>query len=271
MLKSILRNFKKKYREIKTFLVPHPLFNWFDKIKLSQIKKDTNKEGFYFIKPKGFYHNVKIRKNYIDKEVIYYVLNDKYHLPPSLLQMPDNAVILDLGSNIGLTIAHFKHIYPRAKIIGYEMSKENFLIAKRNTKFYDDVIVINKAVWTDDTTVTFNNSSGHDAYSIIENFVDEDIKQELEEVESFSINSIIKKHNLSHIDYLKMDIEGAEKVILQSEDLRWMDIVQAMNIEMHLDSEEDIDNYIKIILNKGFDAWKDDKHWSSIIAVRKKI
>ena len=271
MLLNKLKHFKNKYREIRALLAPHALFNRFDKIKLSQIKRDKGKPGFYYIKPKGFNHNIKIRKCYIDKEVVYYVLNDQYHLPPGLFNLANSPVILDLGSNIGLTIAHFKHVYPKAKIIGYEMNKENFLLAKRNTKFYEDVIVINKAVWTEDTKVKYNKSSGYDAYSIIGNIDEKKIELELEEVESFSINSIIKAHNLNHIDYLKMDIEGAEKAILKSKDLSWMDKVQAMNIEMHLDNKEVIDDYIKIIVNRGFNAWKDDKHWSCILAIKRDV
>jgi tRNA1(Val) A37 N6-methylase TrmN6 len=44
-----------------------------------------------------------------------------------------NPVFLDLGSNIGLTIAHMKQIYPTSKIVGYEMNKENYILAKENT------------------------------------------------------------------------------------------------------------------------------------------
>lgn len=29
--------------------------------------------------------------------------------------------------------------------------------------------------------------------------------------------------------------------------------------------------YLLIIESKGFNAWKDDKHWSSIFAVRKNV
>lgn len=270
MFRKPLRVLKKQYQEIRILLAPHPLFRVVDKIRLSQIKKGTDKKGFIFVKPKGWRHNIKIRKNYTDREVIHYVLQDQYHLPPKLSKMPDSPVILDLGSNIGLTMAHMKHIYPDAQIIGYEMNKENFLLAKRNTKFYDKVIVNHKAVWTEDTTVTYKNSSGYDAYAIMNNQDTQYIEQGIE-VQSRSIASIIKEHKLTHIDYLKMDIEGAEEAILLFEDLSWMDIVHAMNIEMHLDEEKDIGRYLKIIENKGFNAWKDDKHWSSIFAVRKDV
>tara|TARA_R110002096_G_C14653248_1_gene726627 strand:- start:5948 stop:6763 length:816 start_codon:yes stop_codon:yes gene_type:complete len=271
MFRKPLRVLKKLYQETRELLSPHPLFRTIDKIKLSKIKRDKDKKGFVFIKPKGFSHNIKIRRNYIDKEVIHYVLQDQYHLPPKISKITNSPIILDLGSNIGLTIAHMKHIYPNAQIIGYEMNRENFLLAKRNTKFYDKVIIYNKAVWTEDTTVIYKNSLGYDAYAIINNEDTQDIKQEIERVQSISIASIIKNHKLEIIDYLKMDIEGAEEAILLAEDLSWMNKVRAMNIEMHLDDIKEIDRYINIIKNKGFNAWKDDKHWSSIFAVRKDI
>jgi hypothetical protein len=53
-----------------------------------------------------------------------------------------------------------------------------------------------------------------------------------------------------------MDIEGAEKAILKSKDLSWMDKVGAMNIEMHLDGNENIDEFLTIIESKGFTVWK---------------
>ena len=268
MFRKPLRVLKKQYQEIRILLAPHPLFRVVDKIRLSQIKRRTDKKGFVFLKPKGWRHNIKIRRNYTDREVIHYVLQDQYHLPPKLSKIPDSPVILDLGSNIGLTIAHMKHIYPDAQIIGYEMNKENFLLAKRNTKFYDKVIVNHKAGWTEDTKVTYKNSSGYDAYAILNSQDTQDVGQGIE-VQSRSMASIIKVHKLTHIDYLKMDIEGAEEAILLSEDLNWMNIVHAMNIEMHLEKGKTMDNYLKIIEKQGFNVWKDYKHWSSIFAVRK--
>ena len=267
MFIKTLQALKKEYREIKNFVAPHPLFSTIDKFKLSKIKRDTNKRGFIYLKPKGLLHTIKIRKNFIDKEVVHYVLQDQYHLPPALAKISLNPVILDLGSNIGLTIVHMKHIYPTAKIIGYEMNTENYLIAKRNTKFYDDVILVNTAVWIEDNTVKYRNTANYDSFAI-QNGIPKKDADELIEVPSLKLASIIKNHNLTHIDYLKMDIEGAEKAILESEDLSWMDKVGAMNIEMHLDPNNDLNEFIAIIENRGFTVWKDSKHWSSIFAVR---
>lgn len=267
---KIFKVLKRKYREIRTLLSPHPLFNVMDKVKLSKIKVGTNKKSFIYLRPKGWKHNIKIRENYIDKEVVFYVLQDLYHLPPDTSKISKNPVILDLGSNIGLTIAHLKHIYPDAKIFGYEMNYQNYLLALRNTKYYEDIVIFNKAVWSEDGLVSYNINSNFDAYTIINDNIEID-KVEMFEIQSICLKSIISENRLTHIDYLKMDIEGAEKVILESEDLSWMDLVSVMNIEMHSISDDDFNKFLKIIESKGFSVSKDNKHWSSIIAVKNVI
>lgn len=265
MLKNIYRFIRKRYRIIKVFLKPHPLFSTIDRIKLSNIKPNFSKKGFYVLRPKGWKHSIKIRKHFIDKEVVEYVLHDKYHLPPSEISLGDKSIILDLGSNIGLTIAHLKQLYPKAIIFGYEMNTENYLLAKRNTKAYADVQVFNNAVWTENTIVEYNPDSDFDAYAIS---LQKNSEQSIR-IQALTLNDIIERHKLKKIDYLKMDIEGAEKDILNHQDLSWLTIVKSLNIEMHINEGETIDSYIEILNKNGFHAWKDDKHWSSIKAVRK--
>ncbi len=56
---------------------------------------------------------------------------------------------------------------------------------------------------------------------------------------------------------------------LNFSDILFYRISSLINIEMHLDENQSIDTYIDILKINGFNAWKDDKHWSSIMAVRK--
>lgn len=264
MLRNIYHSIKKKYQKIRVFTQPHELFNTADRIKLSKIERNNPKKGFLKLHLKGLKHSIKIRKNFIDKEVVGYVFADKYHLPPKDTQLSKTPVILDLGSNIGLTIVHLKQLYPDSIIYGYEMNTDNYLLAKHNTKFYKNIHLHNQAIWTENTTVSYNASSDFDAYSLKKNDTDSaSIK-----IQSTTVLSIIKKYNLTEIDYVKMDIEGAEEDILNQEDLTWLQYVKAINIEMHLDENQDIDTYINILKKHGFNAWKDNKHWSSIMAVK---
>ncbi len=264
MLKKVYNSIKKQYRKVRVFTQPHPIYSTIDRIKLSKIERDNPKKGFLKLHLKGLGHPIKIRKNFIDKEVVGYVFADKYHLPPQKATLSDNPIILDLGSNIGLTVVHLKQLYPKSTIYGYEMNTNNYLLAKNNTKFYKNVHIHNQAIWKENTTVSYNADSDFDAYSIKEN---DDFGKKVT-IQSTTIQSIIETYNLTHIDYVKMDIEGAEEAILEQDDLRWLQYVKAINIEMHLDESEDINTYINILKAQGFNAWKDDKHWSSIMAVK---
>jgi FkbM family methyltransferase len=145
------------------------------------------------------------------------------------------------------------------------MNINNYLLAKNNTKFYKNVYIHNQAIWNKNTEVSYNADSDFDAYSINEN---NDSGKKVT-VKSTTIQSIIDTYNLTHIDYVKMDIEGAEEAILEDGDLQWLQYVKAINIEMHLDKSKDINTYIDILKTQGFNAWKDQKHWSSIMAVKK--
>ncbi|MBT8324515.1 MAG: FkbM family methyltransferase [Winogradskyella sp.] len=264
MLKKLVNALRKQYYKIRVFTKPHPHFTTFDRIKLSKLKKGTAENGFITIKPYGWNQRIKLRKNYTDREVVDYVLVDQYHLPPPEAIIPKHAIILDMGSNIGLTIAHMKQLYPSATIYGFEMNEENFKLAKHNTRSYHNVHLFNKAIWITDGTVSYSNKSEYDAFSIENNVKEDDQIQ----VESVNINSIIKAQNLDRIDYIKMDIEGAEKNIFLQDDMRWLDYVNCINIELHLEENEAIDLYIDRLQKHGFKAWKDTKHWSSIMAIK---
>lgn len=198
--------------------------------------------------------------NAIDRSVIKYVFYHQYHLPP--VKLPTNAVILDLGANIGLTIRHFKHLYPQSKIFGFEMDSQNFEVCKKNCENLSDVSITNKAVWTETGTIQYADNVDTDAYAITEN-----AQTATKEMPSINLNDILTTHSLEKVDYMKMDIEGAEKNILESDDLSWMQKVQAMNIELHED--EFVQKAIDIVSQQGFKCWKDTKHWASIMAVKK--
>ena len=116
----------------------------------------------------------------------------KYHLPPKEVKLKKGSVVVDLGCNTGLTIAHMKNIYPDIKIIGYEMDKDNFLLAKRNTQTYREVYLCNRAVWVDNTFVEYFKDASFDGYSL--NIVsDEDCNTK---VKGTTLKDVIEEHQL---------------------------------------------------------------------------
>ncbi len=255
---------------MRVFLEPHDLFSSRDRWKLSKIIKGTSKKSFVLIKPKGYKSRIKIRKNYTDREVVHYVLQDRFHLPPEIIELRDDPVILDLGSNIGLTIVHYKHLYPKASIYGFEMNEENFRLAKYNTKDFADVYLHNQAVWIHNDGVQFALNSDFDSFSIKPE--SENSLKNSEIISSTTIQKILDDNSLGNVDFLKMDIEGAEEAILDQEDLEWLQSINSLNIEMHFDEGNDkMDHYLNILRDQGFNAWKSKHHWSSILAVRQNV
>ncbi len=221
---------------------------------------------FITIAIKGIKRKFLIRvNNRIDRNVLEYVFFKQYHLPPKEYILKNNATIVDLGSNIGSTIVDFKIRYPQAIVYGYEMHSENYEIAKANCKGLNSVFIYNKAVWIDKGFVLFNKKNVTDAFAIDKNAKD---GNEVIKISSLSINDIIADNHLSTIDYLKMDIEGAEVEIFNSPDLSWLSHVSSMNVEFHNIPDSQVDYYKKLLETYNFKVYRPLNQWFSILAYK---
>jgi FkbM family methyltransferase len=206
------------------------------------------------------HHPIFIRRgSLIDRDVIQYVFYHQYHLPAN--QLPARPVILDLGANIGCTIRHFSHLYPDATIIGYELDKDNYGVALKNIHSLENCSLNNQAIWGSKRTTYYNHQLHFDAYHLDEQLTSG------KKVSTVTINHIVDSYQLARIDYLKMDIEGAEKNILLEGDTNWLHRVQGeLNIEMH---EKDIvQRCIEVINGYGFRCYIDKKHPNQLRAVK---
>ncbi len=158
----------------------------------------------------------------------------------------DKPIIYDCGANIGISILYFKRIYPYSKIKAFEADPVISEILKINLQKnnINDVEVINKAVWIDYNGVYFG-VEGADGGSIFKT------NRSLIKVESIRLKDFLEKE--SHIDLLKMDIEGAEyNVILDcNESLRK---AKYLFIEYHslTNQSQKLDEILKILRNNNF-------------------
>jgi FkbM family methyltransferase len=150
-----------------------------------------------------------------------------YHRPPPDLRP---ASIVDLGANIGLTMADMAVLYPGARIVGVELDPANADLARRNVaQFGERCDVIAAAVWTDDGTVPYQAQAGAEWTSRIDRG-DHPDGWTTDEVRSISLNSLLAE--VGHVDFMKMDIEGAEREVLQG-DCSWAKHVTCINVEAH--------------------------------------
>lgn len=70
-------------------------------------------------------------------------------------------LILDCGSNIGMSILYFKHVYPKARIIGFEPDPAIFPYLQENMtrNGLKDVQLVQAALASQEGTLTFYSDS----------------------------------------------------------------------------------------------------------------
>jgi FkbM family methyltransferase len=112
----------------------------------------------------------------------------------------EKPTIIDCGSNVGLSLIYLKTLYPKAKIISFEPNPQVFEILTNNiVDRYDDIELRQEAVWIKNEQLTFRATRADDSAI----HVDGDLF-----VKAVNINDILQEYK--KIDFLKMDIEGAE-------------------------------------------------------------
>lgn len=118
-----------------------------------------------------------------------------------------NPHIVDAGANIGLSTVYFKMLFPDSTIVAFEPDAEIFAILQHNVGALNGVEVREQAAWTEATNLTFY-SEGSLAGSSEIDFLG---KGKMTEVAAVRLRDEIRKRP---VDFLKIDIEGAENAVL---------------------------------------------------------
>lgn len=198
------------------------------------ITGETNLPGFpfRFIDSASFlfmYHEI------FEKEIYWFKADSK------------QPYIIDCGTNIGLSIAYFKKLYPESMILGFEPDTEshNTLCENITLAGWKGIEVMNIALWSDETRLYFR-PDGADGGKI----VDDNSGQSTILVSAVRLKNFLEGKS---VDLLKIDIEGAEFPVLNDcrEELRQ---VKRIFIEYHSLSGElqNLDNLLAILKDAGF-------------------
>lgn len=122
----------------------------------------------------------------------------------------ENPFIVDCGANIGMSVLYFKAIYPRARIIAFEPDNDNFNMLQQNiqTNSLTNVEAVKAAVWKENTILEFSESGSQGSRIQNDNSKEE---RHFTKVNAVKLADIL---STNEIDFLKMDIEGAEDVVI---------------------------------------------------------
>lgn len=188
-------------------------------------------------------------------------------------EIKEGDIVLDLGANIGYYILILaKLVGKNGKVFAFEPDPDNFAILKKNIEIngYKNVTLIQKAV---------SNKTGKEKLYLskynkgAQTIYDKDDNSEFIEVESIRLNDYFKNNN--RVDFIKMDIEGAEDLAI-----RGMPLILKDNKNIKILTEFNPtalqyfsirpEDYLKILTENSFTFFHIDaekKTWESITSM----
>ena len=171
----------------------------------------------------------------------------------------ESDVVFDLGGHIGVFTVLAGIKASKGKVFVFEPMLDNFEVLLSNVQLNSltNVIAENIAVSNDNGSRVFYLSSaesskkagyvtgGHSFY------LNKDRKEKIE-VETATLKSLMKKHNIDHIDYLKLDTEGAEFDILFSASEETLKKIDKIVMELHPFENNSKEKMITFLEDHGF-------------------
>ncbi|HEY0676903.1 MAG TPA: FkbM family methyltransferase [Chitinophagaceae bacterium] len=211
--------------------------NWYKKWKLKHLPYnsphtfDLNGKKVYFNNGQELLHSLK--------EIF---VEEIYKIPFT----NPSPYIIDCGANIGLAILYLKSKHPGAKITAFEPDKTNYSFLQKNINSagLTDVELRNEAVWKEDAILKFSNEG-----TLSSKITEGGNAQNTVEVKATRLKNLLSRP----VDFLKIDIEGAEYEVLKdcAESLK---NVQFLFIEFHGHFEKmfELTDILQLVQDNGF-------------------
>jgi FkbM family methyltransferase len=157
-------------------------------------------------------------------------VNQEYELPQNIAQVFDKPprLIVDAGANIGMATLYFAHRFPKALIYAIEPEQSNFEILQRNCRGLDTLTLRKAALWNTRMRLEIADRSVDNWMFSVQPSV-----TNTNDVDAITVPDILEEIGASHIDILKIDIEGAERELFNDTCDLWLSKVKLIVIELH--------------------------------------
>lgn len=212
--------YHRQFANLKSYLAayggPYGFWAYF-KLRLGQKGKLVG------VKPPGGQHPAFVRRRTVDVGVWDEVFISEEYAAPTAAS-PE--YIIDAGANIGLTSVFYAIAFPQATIIAIEPAEENWELLQRNTRAYPQIKPTLAALWPTTTRVNIANPTD----ASVSFFCSESTGAGT--VQTVTVPELMLRHEMPHVDILKVDVEGAEKAIFSAA-APWIGKVRRFAIEFH--------------------------------------
>lgn len=205
---------------------------------------------------------VWIRPGTSDADVVWDTFVGRYHVPPPGLAHEPVVLIWDLGANIGLTMVDLAVRFPRARIVGVELEPANAALARRNIAPWSDCCeLLEAAVWTHDGEIAFDGIAGEEHGFRV-------VPDAGPRAAAAIALGTLRADSPEGPDYIKMDIEGAERAVLRTA-ASWAADARSIKVEVEVHDPYTVEDCVEDLRGLGFDAVVDPRHWACVAGVRR--
>lgn len=132
---------------------------------------------------------------------------------PYLPTRKEGTVALDIGGNVGLVTYYLAQHFE--KVITLEPSSEHFNTLTQMLAFNElsNVTPVNKALFTENGQFMFGGPKDNKTMRSLHMATWQDGKPE-EKVETITLEKLFEEQGITHVDLMKLDVEGSEHEIL---------------------------------------------------------
>ena len=200
--------------------------------RVQNVKPIRLKDSVLFEIPPNDFHKraIKIRDFKSTDYKVYqqiFIQNELDSLIDVLRKKVNNKTLLyyvDVGMNIGLSGAYIKEHFPSARTIGVEPFRENFDIAKLNCE-YQSVYLAGLGVSDTEKFTSFDEEYGHWGIRVR--------PDDNGDIDAISLSALLDQLPQDSFKVIKMDIEGAEFRVINSDSFSQLKNFNVILVEIH--------------------------------------
>jgi FkbM family methyltransferase len=174
---------------------------------------------------------VSIRRNIVDAGILAETYLDNSYVRGLIL--PESPIVVDIGGFIGDFALYATKRLNARKVVACEPSPQNWALLKRNVvnnHYQDRIEIVNKAV-TDGNDIMMNVDAPARGQHRVSAYHPSNLERRV--VPGVSLASLVKDHELTTIDLLKIDCEGGEYEILSGVPTEVLKCIRNIVFEYH--------------------------------------
>lgn len=224
MIKKYLRFIREIFFALKFFKNPRPYF-------LERVGFSSSKTILLRLR-NGISYFIPTNKNEI------YIINEIWNIGTyNYLSrfITDNSIVIDIGANIGIFSIKAAKSAKNVKVFSFEPFEENFEMLKKNVhlnSLQDNIRIVRKAVAGKPGELElFYQSQNSGIVSMHQNKDNKSLKSF--KVPAITLENIFKEYDIEECQFLKIDCEGAEEVILLNTPKDLFKRIKSITIEWH--------------------------------------